>query len=631
MNQASGNEELLETARDCFRFITKFFEPINVSAVHIYHSALELSPLSSIVRRLYYHRRCTPFPRIVAGIPDGWEECIYLNQKLYYNAYTWSPCGQFVAARARETVDIWDPLSSELLSTLIQPNADLTGQLAYSPDGHSLASLSGTSLTIWDIQTGGVARKIECGAADNVSLTWSLDGAKICAIMQACQGRAAVVLQPLDYDADTDYVVHVYDVASGATLSSCTLQSEGKPHLWAHNTSFRVITVEQGDQAFTIDTFEVGPILTEVESFHVESLGECDWVVSFSPITYRISISDSSRSQLCILDVRNSECLLEVLEVFEEDEILGFNSHCFSSDGSLFATSSSRGIHIWKYTSGSYALWREFPPWTAFTFVPFPLQFSPGSSSILGHHCGPLQVWRLDGPPIIVHPDSRKPLAVVSCCGTYTITGHMEDSTVTITNVLSPTPSQFIDTDMDIWAFVLTGNVLLVWDGCELVAWRLTERGTVDGVSADRRAGRGDSIWTVLTNNSKISVEDQIVVIKDNKGNVIRVYHTGTGDVLGPAQAPLHPRGRQYRDWELRECQHYPHYRELDGWSIPSEDEWPVTRLALEEGWVKDLEGKHRLRIPVEWRAGLSNAGWLRNKTLLLNVNPRDTVVIVLF
>ena len=49
MNQVARNEELLGAARDYFQFATKFFEPISVSAPHIYHSALELSPLSSVV------------------------------------------------------------------------------------------------------------------------------------------------------------------------------------------------------------------------------------------------------------------------------------------------------------------------------------------------------------------------------------------------------------------------------------------------------------------------------------------------------------------------------------------------------------------------------------------------------
>jgi len=35
--------ELLDTARDCFNFVTTFFEPTNASATHIYHSALDCS------------------------------------------------------------------------------------------------------------------------------------------------------------------------------------------------------------------------------------------------------------------------------------------------------------------------------------------------------------------------------------------------------------------------------------------------------------------------------------------------------------------------------------------------------------------------------------------------------------
>ena len=342
--QVSGDEELLNTARDCFRFVTKFFEPINVSAVHIYHSALELSPLSSIVRRLYYHRRRTSFPRVVAGIPDAWDECIHLNSTRHYRTYTWSPCGRFIAAWAQETVDIRDPLSSELLSTFTHPNAVLT-QLAYSPDGRFLASLSSTSLTIWDVQTGGVAREIKCGAIDNVSLAWSLDGETICTITQACQGQGTdAMLQPRYYKIDTVYAVRAYAVTSGTALSSSTLKSRGEPGLWAHNTSFQVFTVEQGDQAFIIDTFEVGSVLTKVKSFHVKSSRGHDRIGSFSPTTYRISISNPIHNQLRIFDVRKSECLLEVSEEDIHFKLLNF--HRFSSDGSFFADSSVNGVHI---------------------------------------------------------------------------------------------------------------------------------------------------------------------------------------------------------------------------------------------------------------------------------------------
>ena len=625
MNQVSGAEELLDTAEDCFHFVTKFFEPINISAVHIYHSALELSPLSSIVRRLYYHRRRTPFPRVVAGTPDAWEEAICFHAKHHYYGYTWSPCGRFIAAQAQGTVDIRDPLSSELLSTFTRSNPSCAGQLAYSPDGYSLASLSSTSLTIWDIQTGGVAREIECRVANYISLTWSLDGATICTI--TCPYSVDFMPRLLGNDV-YNYTVNVHDAASGTTLSSGPLQSRAKPHLWAHNASFRVITMEQGDQAFTINIFEVGSTLTEVKSFQIEPWGEPGVIWSFSPTTYRISIPSLGPDGLRILDIRKSECLLEVLR---DDRNVVFHSHSFSSDGSLFTASLLIGIQIWKYTSGRYTPWREFPSVSVAIFGYCSPQFSPASSSILHNHDDLLQLWRLDSPPAVAHPDGGMSLAVISHCSTYIATGCTANSTVTITNLISSTPPQFIDTEMYVQALTLTGNVLLVWGDHELVAWRLTEKGIVDGVSADRRADRGNSIWTVPTSSPTFLVEDQTVAIKDGESNIIHVYHTGTGEVLAPAQVSPHPYAREYTPWSMHPCQHYPYYRSLDLPSFPSKDEWPITRAALEDGWVRDLEGKRRLWIPAEWRVIDSryDPGWLRNTTLLLY--PRGVPVIVVF
>ena len=243
-------------------------------------------------------------------------------------------------------------------------------------------------------------------------------------------------------------------------------------------------------------------------------------------------------------------------------------------------------------------------------------------------HDGPLQVWRLDSPPIAADLNSRDPLAAISHCGTYIATGYAENSIVTITDLLSPIPSQVIDTDMDVHALAFTGNVLLVW-GRELVAWRLTEKGVVDGASADRRAGRGDSIWTVSTRCPWFSVEDQIAIIMDEKRGAIHIYHTGTGEALEPAQVSPHPRDCQYHVTQIQHCQHYLHYRNLYKQSIPPEDEWPVTLVALEEGWVKDLEGKHRIWVPVDWRVDLIEAGWLRNRALLLY--PHGSAVVVVF
>ena len=100
MNQVAKDEQLLDIAKDCFRFVTSFFEVIKVSAPHIYLSALELCPVSSIVRRLYHHRRIARSPEVVIGIPDSWEPNIAASG--VYLFCIWSPCGKFVATQTRE-------------------------------------------------------------------------------------------------------------------------------------------------------------------------------------------------------------------------------------------------------------------------------------------------------------------------------------------------------------------------------------------------------------------------------------------------------------------------------------------------------------------------------------------------
>lgn len=121
-----------------------FFEPIKASATHIYHSALELRPTSSIVRKHYYNQchGITCLPRAVIGGPDAWDPTVSVSSKGdEYGSCTWSPCGRFIAAQIGNIVEIRDQLTFELL-TVLQPaetTNQLTGPLVYSPDGHSLA------------------------------------------------------------------------------------------------------------------------------------------------------------------------------------------------------------------------------------------------------------------------------------------------------------------------------------------------------------------------------------------------------------------------------------------------------------------------------------------------------------
>ena len=600
VDQVARDQWLLDTAEDYFHFVTEFFEVINVSAAHIYHSALELSPTSSIVRKLHYHRRFTPLPRVVVGTPNSWDEHIgiQISHKVDSNQvpFAWSQCGRFIATREQEVVKIRHPLTFEILSTLRSTEHHphrcyLLHGPAYSPDGGSLACLSNIGIRIWDAQTGGVAKEIECHVVDScgASLVWSLDGRNI-------------LVAYADWLAGKTWTVCTFDVTSGTRLSAGTLQKIDDPYIWAHGTSFRIMAaVRTGDLGeldthYAIDVFEVGSALNKTESFscRIQLRGKQTRIRfgSFSPTTHRVSIAPPGH--LFILNLQNSERLLEETGIFHA------HTHYFSPDGSLFATSSFSSLHIWKYAPDRYIPWRQLraqdPPRLRPRAGLLSFRFSPASSLVLSLREGFLRVWRLDDPPAILSAEAHD-LATVSRCGTHTITAHTERNTVTITNIVTQIPSQIIDTGAKVWAIALTGDVLLTASAGKVTAWPLTEDGAVYGVFGIRRAGCSDSVWTVSPASiwaRVFSVDGHTGVIQ-LAGNDLHTYHTGTGEVLW---APPHSTHRWH---DLREVSRGDH-RHPRKYCGPFEDDRPARQALFQDGWVKNLEGEYRLWVPTKWR-----------------------------
>ena len=635
-NQVAKDTQLLNITTDFLQFVTSFFEVIDVSATHVYHSALELSPLSSMVRKLYYSQRPHPLPRVVVGIPDTWDPSITSFSTNRYLSSTWSPCGRFVAAVTEKTLEIRDASTLKLLSTIQSTKAATKFRpgLTYSPDGCSLASCSDIGIIIWDTQTGGVAKIIVCKVTHKgLELVWSLNG---------------MTIGTISLGVSETCTVYTYEVASGAIQSSGTLQlphtlqSADRKHLWAHDKSFRVV-VGTGGQ-LPIRVFEVGSTLTQVEQFlawpsldlGIFSLG------AFSPTTYRISAyrrgeASSIGSALFILDLRTSEVLLQETDDYWE--------HAFSPDGTFFTASTWGCLSIWRYTSGCYTQWREFQGPLAMP------QFLPSSSSILRCAHTLLCISHLDSPA-----SPPKGSAIKTCSqlqdafppnGAYIVTVHKGESTITITSLNSQclSPSQFIDTDLEIYTIILTGNVLLVNGPDIVVAWLLTEEGVVDGIFGNIRAGRNDSLWMVVPpwptllaqprqswdngdNPGGIlgfSIESELAAITHN-GRVIHVYDMKTGEIhrldkaLGLfVHCPTDPFQGHFEPYNLHLLRRSGHL----------ECDWPVSKTALGDGWVKDAEGKHRLWLHAHWREPES-IDWL-HPGIALRLKISSELVIMRF
>ena len=562
--------------------------------------------MSSIIRKLYYHQRITYSPRVIIGNPESWAQTIGTSGKDPYNGpCAWAPCGRSIAAQTEKAVEIRNQLTLELI-TILQPTKTtprLTGPLAYSPDGRSIACASDTAILIWDIQTGGVAKEINC-SPKNISLVWSSSGGAICTI---------------NSEDRVTFTAHTYDIPLGTASSTGTLlHSEDNPHLWCHDESFNVMTTVRGKHRHTINIVHVDSTLTDAPSFSLPS-SEVGKIESFSPATCHISAS--TEKTLRILDIRKPQSLLDITGCH-------FLSHCFSSDGSLFAASHESAIRIWKYDS-HYVLWREFQcqGWSN-----SPLRFSPALSSFLGHSGDILQVWRLHELPIAPTND-RQPYVGLSRSGAHVAVSYKMEQHIKIINLLSHTHStKYVFADSIIEGFALTGNVLLVAGSGKLVAWLLPEDELVSSSSGAGRVDPKNIIWTISMpprgrGSWKFLVEGHIGVI-GRDGNVLRVYQTETGKVLRPTQAPRRFNGRRYDFGEpLCGRDHLSHHN-LSQPNISPEDSWQTSRATLREGWVKDPEGKHRLWVPVEWRTDWDPADWRQDVTIQFSILDGRPVLI---
>ena len=391
------------------------------------------------------------------------------------------------------------------------------------------------------------------------------------------------------------------------------------------------MTTSRNGGAYTIDICEVGSTPAEVESFSIQ-LEESEYRIrSFSPATYRISIKvygDDCR--LLILGIQNLDLLL--------DREGDFSSHCFSHDGSLFAASHEDSVHVWKYDNGHYNPWRQFPsPDHSNSESNFLFLFSPTSSSILGRFWNSLRLWRLDGPSIAPTTHVEQ-FGIFSFTGTHIVTAHYRESVVTIADVLSQTPSQFIDTDIEISDLGLTGNVLLVVgsEGMEgsvvVVAWLLAGEGSVNGVLGDRRANRSDSIWSLSAPQDrpwalKFLFEGDTGFFKADR-TTLHAYNIRTGETLELAQLPQH----QHECWtsilDIMYVQCGIHDNPVH--DPPPGDSWGPSEAMFKEGWIEDHEKKHILWLPVEWRAtDWGDIDWVSDIATIQFPCPDRTPVIV--
>ena len=461
----------LDLVRDYFRFVITFFELISTSAQHIYHSALPLSPQTSIVRELYARYSC-PLARVVRGLPTSWGAVF---ATVHYDdvgsTAAWSPCNRFIAITRSSTIEVLDAVTLKRVNTFkCGDKQPLDRNLCFSPDSRFLMYFLKENLFSWDLQTGGLVCAIPSTLNTFIrqffSFAYSADGTTV-ALTYEVPAKGAVIA--------------TYDLLS-KTHTRCNVVSEGRiaTPIWTHGHYLRFATVKPGSITIREVEFTLVHAPAEVKSFPAPDETADGRNFLFLPTLSRLAFT--LRDTVLVWDANDSKFLLKSGPILSPDSprtphppYLSLGS--FSDDGRFFACmTTSHEVYVWKEFPSGYALHQTFPGG--------PTQFrspllSPNGESIVAFtneaiHLLPTRDSILPPSSVpILCGDGRLFILEFSPGGVLAAFLRRWGTTVTVLDLQSGHPRLIIDAGMEIGSLGITTDTIIVVGEGNIITWKL--------------------------------------------------------------------------------------------------------------------------------------------------------------
>jgi WD40 repeat protein len=264
-----GGVTLYDLVTDCLRLSMHFFHPIQQCAQQVYHTALPLSPTSSLLRNSYVQNiidkqlsRVTAFSRA----PSEWGLLLRTINIRPGRLTCIATSGQRIVAACEDITNIYDAITFVLQQSLHIP--ETITKIQGSPDGSTLFFAHSHSVTMWDVQTGGLSHtftvrseindiavsmtgdNIVCGSSDGSVTFWDTNtkeegegfgnGQPVVAIFWLAPWKLAVATQG---------TVYTHDIDHGETLGGLSIP--GRVWGMVHSPSGRgdfLVGTSQSDQ-----------------------------------------------------------------------------------------------------------------------------------------------------------------------------------------------------------------------------------------------------------------------------------------------------------------------------------------------------------------------------------------------
>jgi WD40 repeat protein len=238
-----GGVTLHDLATDCLRLSMHFFHPIQQCAQQVYYTALPLSPTSSLLRNSYVQNvidnqlsRITTFSRA----PSEWGLLLRTIDVRPGRLVCIATSGEMIVAACEDITNIYDAITFALQQSLHIP--ETITKIQGSPDGSTLFFAHSHSVTMWDVQTGGLTHTfiprseindvavstkgdhIACGLSDGSVTFWNTNtkvegesfgtGQPVVAIFWLSIRELAVATQG---------TVYTHDIVDGEALRSFSI------------------------------------------------------------------------------------------------------------------------------------------------------------------------------------------------------------------------------------------------------------------------------------------------------------------------------------------------------------------------------------------------------------------------
>ncbi|KAH8180100.1 WD domain, g-beta repeat domain-containing protein [Sarocladium implicatum] len=382
-DNADVSPGLVDLIRDALRVILSRQSIIEDFPLQIYGTMILFSPLTSIVRQVFWDQRMPP-DCVIEGIQEKWDSGLQTlaahNDMI--SALEFSPDGQMLASASLDrTIKLWHT-SSGLPRCTLRGHAGAVYTLTFAKDSQALVSTSPYDATpwLWDITTDAGAplqdwpehrgshpvtstfinaSQIATAFSDGVIGFWDMQTRTCLRVMESSRppspfltyvkngiffvgaGLIAVVPEP---DKST---VQLWDLGTGKMQHTLRLSNNSRPGL------NHFVPSPDGRSMFTF-TYELDGQLWDISTgspMHAPGIGSKSMIkgAAFSPDSSVIALSLDGKDGICLYDVNEGAVLrkLNGSHLFHAAEL------SWSPDGQKVA--ASRGVYevrLWDARTG---------------------------------------------------------------------------------------------------------------------------------------------------------------------------------------------------------------------------------------------------------------------------------------